>query len=403
MAFSYSFHISAKGHSISTKAKVSQVGRHNLREYKSDEYDKSKIDVMVGEGSMLDCIERVYHREFDDALEKYNHGKRADRQIADYLDHVDKSRSDVAVEIIVQIGDRDFWADVRESDKRKMSEVFQDQLNELERILPNFKVASAVAHYDEASPHLHIVGVPVATGYQKGMEKQCAKTKVFTKETLTVIQDVMHQNAEKNVQNHPEIFDGMELKEKEVGRNKDIPKQALDEYYMLQDALEQTRYELGENDFALRETIEHKAVAEREVRELEKDSKTLSQNAENALERVRSLSERVNALEDKISVLEAKKDALEVDEQVLVVKFLEQPQVKSLFEKFKELWQAEMERRKEKREERQATRQEKRESVLGSLAYYEQKIAERKQQGGSGLFGERQNNKTKTDRGRDDR
>ena len=402
MAFSYTFHISAKGHSVSNKAKANQVGRHNLREYKSDEYDKSKIDVMVGEGSMLDCIQRVYHQEFDDALEKYNHGKRADRQIADYLDHVDKSRSDVAVEIIVQIGDRNFWADVRESDKRKMSEVFQDQLNELERIVPNFKVASAVAHYDEASPHLHIVGVPVATGYQKGMEKQCAKTKVFTQETLTVIQDAMHKNAEKNVQNHPEIFDGMELKEKEVGRNKDIPKQALDEYYALQDAVEQTRYELGECDYALRETIEHKEVMEREAMELEKDNENLSQSVENALERLKSLVDRANALEDEISVLEAKKDALEVDEQVLVSKFLLLPKIKKAFEDFKEIWQAEMERRKEKREERQATQQQKKERVFGTMDYYEKRIAERKQQG-SGLFGEKKNRSAKTDRGHEDR
>lgn len=45
--------------------------------------------------------------------------------------------------------------------------------------------------------------------------------------------------------------------------------------------------------------------------------------------------EQNNTLEDKISVLEAKKDVLEADEQVIVTKFLEQPQ-------FKELWQVEI-------------------------------------------------------------
>ena len=380
MAFSYSFHISSKGHSVSSKGKVNQVGRHNLREYKTDEYNKEKIDVLVGSGSMLDCIEKVYHREFDEALKKYNEGKRTDRQITDYLDHIDKSRNDVAVEIIVQIGDKDFWEDVSESNKRKMNEVFKDQLEELERTLPNFKVASAVAHYDESSPHLHIVGVPVATGYQKGMEKQCAKTKVFTKESLEMIQDVMHQNAEKNVVAHPEIFGGMELKEKEIGRNKDIPKQSLSTYYELEEQVKRLN---------------------REKSELERDNANLSKSVENALERVRNLTERNNALEDKINALGAKKEALEADEQVLVSKFLELPNIKNAFEKFKKLWQAEMERQKEKREERQATRQEKRESVHGTLEYYEKRIAERKQQSG-GLFGERQN-RTKSDRGRDDR
>ena len=35
------------------------------------------------------------------------------------------------------------------------------QVEDLENILPNFKVASAIIHYDETSPHLHIVGVPI--------------------------------------------------------------------------------------------------------------------------------------------------------------------------------------------------------------------------------------------------
>ncbi len=42
------------------------------------------------------------------------------------------------------------------------------------------KVANAVIHFDELSPHL--VGVPIKDGYIKGMKKQPAKSKVFTKE-----------------------------------------------------------------------------------------------------------------------------------------------------------------------------------------------------------------------------
>lgn len=301
MAFSYSFHISSKGHSVSTKGKVNQVGRHNLREYKTDEYNKDKIDVLVGEGSMLECIEKVYHREFDEALEKYNQGKREDRKIANYLDHVDKSRNDVAVEIIIQIGDRDFWEDVSEGDKRKMSGVFQDQLDELERILPNFKVASAVAHYDESSPHLHVVGVPVATGYQKGMEKQCAKTKVFTKESLEMIQDVMHQNAQRNIDKHPEIFGKMELEEKTVGRNKDIPKQSLNEYYELQEALVMTEGALIDQDIALKQTITEKE-------RLEAIDKQTKVRVHEALERQKpvllDLQKRISEAKSELSVIE---------------------------------------------------------------------------------------------------
>lgn len=37
--------------------------------------------------------------------------------------------------------------------------------------LPQFVVANAVVHLDEDSPHMHIVGVPVADGYKKGLSK----------------------------------------------------------------------------------------------------------------------------------------------------------------------------------------------------------------------------------------
>ncbi len=51
-------------------------------------------------------------------------------------------------------------------------------------------VANAVVHMDEDSPHMHVVGVPVATGYKKGLSKQVSKRKVFTKEVLSeVLQD----------------------------------------------------------------------------------------------------------------------------------------------------------------------------------------------------------------------
>jgi len=45
-----------------------------------------------------------------------------------------------------------------------------------------------VVHLDEASPHMHIVGVPMASGYKRGPKKQAAKTKVFTPEILEMLQ-----------------------------------------------------------------------------------------------------------------------------------------------------------------------------------------------------------------------
>ncbi|WP_440284790.1 plasmid recombination protein [Eshraghiella crossota] len=44
-------------------------------------------------------------------------------------------------------------------------------LDELRKRLPQFVVANAVVHLDEDSPHMHIVGAPVADGYKKGLSK----------------------------------------------------------------------------------------------------------------------------------------------------------------------------------------------------------------------------------------
>lgn len=37
-------------------------------------------------------------------------------------------------------------------------------MEDLERLMPNFKIASAIIDLDEASLHLHIVGVPIKDG-----------------------------------------------------------------------------------------------------------------------------------------------------------------------------------------------------------------------------------------------
>lgn len=240
MAFSYSFHLSAKKNAVATTAKINSIGKHNLRLYKnSEDFDRNKIEVLIGSrSSILDSVKQIYRDEFDVALRAYNDGKRADRQIDDYLKHVSESRSDCAAEIIIQIGDMDFWKNKDLGQRQRMTEVFADQIESLEKLVPEFKIASAVIHYDEASPHLHVVGVPVADNYKHGMEKQVAKTKIFTADRLGFLQDRMRQEVEKSMRlgKVKDLFEGMELKEKELGRNKDIPIHEMKNYRELQKA-----------------------------------------------------------------------------------------------------------------------------------------------------------------------
>lgn len=253
MAFSYSFHLSSKSNAVSTTGKVAQCGRHNLREYKSDKYDRTQIEVIRGSNSLTSDVREIYHREFDQPLKEYNENVRPDRRIDDYMEHVSNSRGDVAAEIIIQVGDKDFWKDKAMDQKKKMSYIFKDQIRSLEKLCPEFKIASAVIHYDEKSPHMHVIGVPVVDGYKKGLSKQVAKTKVFTKARLSYLQDTMRENMEKGLQMNPDLFKYVDLKPKEKGRNKDIPKEAMDEYTRIKDETEKLRGEAANINSQIKE------------------------------------------------------------------------------------------------------------------------------------------------------
>ena len=40
-----------------------------------------------------------------------------------------------------------------------MTDVYNEQIQELSKQLPTFKIANATIHYDETSPHMHVIGV----------------------------------------------------------------------------------------------------------------------------------------------------------------------------------------------------------------------------------------------------
>lgn len=231
MALSYSFHLSNKSHAVSNTSKLNGVCKHNERRYNhSRSYDKENITVMysrTGENLYKD-VQQVYHDEFDKPLKDFNDRQnRDDRKIKDYLKHVSDSKSnDVAAEIIIQIGDQDFWKDRSMEFKKSMIPCFQEQLDKLKEFCPDFKIASAIVHLDEKSPHMHIVGVPVADGYKRGLSKRCSKTKVFTQKSLEKLQEAMRHDI-----TLPDCVKEVDsnLKKRSEGRNRDLTKKELTE------------------------------------------------------------------------------------------------------------------------------------------------------------------------------
>lgn len=86
-------------------------------------------------------------------------------------------------------------------------------------MLPTFKIASAIIHYDETSPHLHIVGVTIKIGGKNGMKKQVGKSDVFTKESLRKLQDKMRMLCIESFNKEYKLTSS--LKGKKKGKNRD--------------------------------------------------------------------------------------------------------------------------------------------------------------------------------------
>lgn len=290
---SFTAHVSNKKSAITSKSKLAGVAKHNLRKYKSEEYSAKNIFLIYGTDNLVQDVKAVYHQEFDEALKVYNENQtRADRKIEDYFEHVANKEQDMAVEIIIQIGDRAYWQQHYEN-KCYMKKIYSMMLAELQYLLPEFVVANAVVHMDEDSPHMHVVGVPVATDYKKGLSKQVSKRKVFTKEVLSeVLQDELRAVANTKVK----IAFDEQIREKSKGRNHDL---SVMEYKVLK---EEIRYdELKEQ---ADEKQQENELLEREKEQLVQQYDTLSMRVavkqmdyEEADERVKEANERADRIE----------------------------------------------------------------------------------------------------------
>lgn len=198
---------------------LSDVNNHNHRAYDNKVDD---IEIIIGTNNVIEDVNFLYLEEFEEARNEYNNRQtRNDRKIVNYLQYVsDDKKKDIACEIIIELGDMEFWKAQELTSKKQMTKVFIGQVEKLKELLPEFKIANAVAHYDETSPHLHIVGVPIKNGFKTGMKKQVCKSKVFTKDVLTKLQDDMRNDC---IERYNQVFkQNAKLKTKEKGRNKDF-------------------------------------------------------------------------------------------------------------------------------------------------------------------------------------
>ena len=219
---------------------LSDVNKHNLRDYDNH---KELIRTIYGTDDIVNDVKQMYIDEFEESRLEYNQKQtREDRKIEDYFKKVCESQNDIACEIIIELGDMDFWNDKNNEYRLKMVDVYNEQVKDLIKIVPDFKIANATIHFDEVSPHMHIVGIPISYDCKRGMKRQVVKSKLFTKTTLTQIQDKMRNACIKSFNKFYDM--DFKLKEKQKGRNQDINVKDMGNYRKIKKQLKQKEQKL---------------------------------------------------------------------------------------------------------------------------------------------------------------
>ena len=212
---------------IQNAMQLSKVNHHNLRQYDNN---PEKIKTLYVSNDIVKDVKELYTQELEEARLEYNSKQiRDDRKIKDYYSKISNdTKHDLAVEIIIELGDMDYWWDKDEKEMYKMTKVYDEQVLYLKELVPDFKVANATIHFDESSPHLHIVGIAVKDNCKTGMSKQVGKCSVFTKDSLPKIQD---KTRDKCIESFNKEY-GLNavLKDKQKGRNIDYRVSQMADY-----------------------------------------------------------------------------------------------------------------------------------------------------------------------------
>ena len=230
---------------IQNARQLSKVNNHDFRKYDDD---TRGIYTLKGCNDIVYDVKEFYKTEFEEARLEYNNKQsRPSRMINDYFEHVSNDdKKDLACEIIIELGNKEFWDEKNIEEKKKMVEVYNEQVLELERLVPEFKITNAVVHLDETSPHMHIVGVPIKYNCKTGMKMQVGKSDVFTKDRLTKIQDKMR---EKCIDSFNKYYkEEATLKEKQKGRNRDLLVSQMYNYQELKNELEINKRSIDKNN-----------------------------------------------------------------------------------------------------------------------------------------------------------
>lgn len=157
---------------------------HNTRAFTAKNVDKNRSADNVE--FCQEDIKQVYHKLFDEALERYNaKQKRKDRMIDNYYEKIRRGKQEKLFhEVIFQIGNKDDM-NAKSEDGLLAKRILTEFMDEFQARNPNLYVFSAHLHMDEETPHLHIDFVPYITGSKRGLDTRVSLKSALAAEGFT--------------------------------------------------------------------------------------------------------------------------------------------------------------------------------------------------------------------------
>ena len=157
---------------------------HNSRKFsaKNVDVERSKNNIAY----INEDIRKVYHKLFDEALQKYNAKQtRSDRKIDDYYEKIRTGKQEKLFhEVIFQVGNRDD-TNAKTDEGKLAAQILDEFMSGFQERNPNLRVFSAHLHMDEETPHLHIDFVPFTTGSKRGLETRVSLKKALAAQGFT--------------------------------------------------------------------------------------------------------------------------------------------------------------------------------------------------------------------------
>ena len=299
---------------------------HNRREFIAENVDPNRVQLNICYQN--ENLKEVYKELFDEAVERYNIGKRKDRQITNYYEKIRQGKQEKLFhEVIFQIGNREDMA-VGTAEGDLAVKILDEYVKDFQKRNATLRVFGCYLHQDEATPHLHIDFIPYVTDWKgKGMDtrvslKQALKSLGFqggNKHDTELNQWMNHEKkvlAEIAKQHgieweqkgtHEEHLDVYNFKKKE--RKKEV-----------QELEQEKEYLTAENEELTAQIAESRA----DIQILKDDKEQAIREKQEAEQRTEDVEKELKSLEDRRNVLKPIMDnaSKEIKEYGMIKTFL---------------------------------------------------------------------------------